>query len=726
MRSLPLAILAAALAACAPATVANSPQAPAQAAFWRTLRGLCGRAFTGTVVEAPAGDTTFAGKPLVMHVRQCDGDTVRIPFHVGENRSRTWVLTRTASGLRLKHDHRHEDGSEDPVTQYGGDTRGAGTATRQEFPADAHTASLIPAAATNVWTVEVVPGERFTYALRREGTDRRFRIDFDLRRPVTPPPPPWAASPAPASLVVVNARVWTGDPARPEAQALAVRGGRIAAVGTDAEIRRLAGPETRVVDAAGGMLVPGFIDTHVHFIDGGFRLASVQLRDARTPREFVARIRDFARTVPPGTWITGGDWDHEQWGGELPRAEWIDSVTPHHPVWVNRLDGHMALANTAALRAAGVTRKTPEVAGGSIVRGANGEPAGVFKDNAMGVVDRVVPTPSDEMNDRALDAAMRHVAAQGVTSVHNMGSWSDLAAFRRAHAAGRLRTRVYAAVPLPTWERLRDTVTARGRGDAWLRIGGLKGFVDGSLGSHTAAFHQPFTDTPGDRGLLVSDPDSLYRWTSGADRAGLHVLVHAIGDRAIGLQLNVFDRVARENGARDRRFRIEHAQHVAPRDMARFAALGVIPSMQPYHAIDDGRWAEKVIGPERIRTTYAFRSLVDAGARLAFGSDWFVAPPTPLEGIYAAVTRRTLDGRNPGGWVPEQKITVEEALRAYTRDAAYASFEEEEKGVLAPGKLADFVLLDRDLRAIPPETIRDAKVRLTVVDGRVVFEGEAK
>ncbi|HEX7240023.1 MAG TPA: amidohydrolase [Longimicrobiaceae bacterium] len=530
------------------------------------------------------------------------------------------------------------------------------------------------------------------------------------------------SAPAPAELAVVNARVWTGDPARPEAQALAVRGGRIAAVGTDAEVRRRVGPGTRLIDARGGMLVPGFVDSHVHFVDGGFRLSSVQLRDARTPAEFVARIRDFARTVPAGTWITGGDWDHERWGGELPRREWIDSVTPDHPVWVNRLDGHMSLANGAALRAAGVTRGTAEVAGGTIVRAPGGEPAGVFKDNAMELVGRVVPTPSAEMSDRALDAAMRYVAAQGVTSVHNVGSWDDLATFRRAHAAGRLLTRVYAVVPLDGWERLRDTVAARGRGDGWLRIGGLKGFVDGSLGSHTAAFHRPFTDAPADSGLLVSTPDDLYRWISGADRAGLQVMVHAIGDRANALQLDVFERVARENGPRDRRFRIEHAQHLAPADVPRFAALGVIPSMQPYHAVDDGRWAEKVIGPERIRTTYAFRSLLDAGARLAFGSDWFVAPPTPLEGIYAAVTRRTLDDRNPGGWVPEQKVTVEEALRAYTGAGAYASFEEGEKGTLAPGRLADFVLIDRDLRAVPPEALRDAKVVATVVGGRVVYE----
>jgi len=525
-----------------------------------------------------------------------------------------------------------------------------------------------------------------------------------------------------ATLAILNARVWTGNPRQPWAEAVAIRGERLAAVGSTAEVRGLVSAGTRVIDAKGQFLVPGFNDAHVHFIDGGHRLASVQLRDAKTPAEFTARLKAFAASVPKGTWITGGDWDHELWGGELPRREWIDAVTPDHPVWVNRLDGHMSLANSAALRAAGVTAATQEVPGGTIVRGPQGEPTGILKDNAQALVDRVRPPPPAELSDRALEAAMRYVAEQGVTSVQNMGTWEELAIFERAHAAGRLRTRIYAAVPLETWERLRDTVAQRGRGDTWLRIGGLKGYVDGSLGSHTAAFHQPFTDAPADKGLLVNTPEDLYRWVSGADRAGLHVMVHAIGDRAIGLQLDTFARVAAENGPRDRRFRIEHAQHIAPEDVKRFAELDVIASMQPYHAIDDGRWAERVIGPERAKTTYAFKSLLDAEARVAFGSDWYVAPPTPLEGIYAAVTRRTLDDRNPGGWVPEQRIGVEDALRAYTLGGAHASFEEQEKGTLEPGKLADLVLIDRDLTRVPPETIRDAKVVLTVVGGQAVFE----
>ncbi len=526
---------------------------------------------------------------------------------------------------------------------------------------------------------------------------------------------------APLSIAIINGAVWTGDSPHPRAEAVAIRGDRIVAVGSNDQIRKLASSSTTIIDAHGGTVAPGFIDSHVHFLAGGMNLASVQLRDARTPAEFISRIKAFAATLQPGTWITGGDWDHQNWGGELPRSSWIDSVTPNNPVWINRLDGHMALTNTAAMRVAGVPSTGGDIAGGTIMRDANGHPAGIFKDNAQDLIDRAVPEPTSEMLDRALDAAMTYVAERGVTSVDHMGTWSDLAVFERAHHAGKLRTRIYAAVPLSTWARLRDTVAARGQGDSWLRIGGLKGFVDGSLGSHTAAMMQPFTDAPADSGLLVNTPEDLYAWTSNADKAKLHVIVHAIGDRAINLQLNIFERVERENGERDRRFRIEHAQHIAPGDIPRFAALGVIPSMQPYHAIDDGRWAEKVIGPERAKTTYAFRSLRDSGAKLAFGSDWFVAPATPLEGIYAAVTRRTLDGKHPEGWVPEQKIGVEDALRAYTTGGAYASFQESEKGSLTPGKLADVVVIDRDITRIPPETIRDAQIVYTIVGGRVVF-----
>ncbi len=530
------------------------------------------------------------------------------------------------------------------------------------------------------------------------------------------------AAPAPVSaLAIVNARVWTADPRRPWADAVLVRDERIELVGSSAEVKKRAGTAVRVIDAGGKMITPGFIDAHVHFLDGGFALASVQLRDARTKDDFIRRIKAFAATIPKGTWILNGDWDHTGWGGELPERAWIDSVTPDNPVWINRLDGHMNLANSLALAAAKITRNTKDVSGGTIVRDARGEPTGVLKDNAMELMT-AVPAPSMEMSLRALNAAMAYVAERGVTSVHHMGGWDDLAVFERAHQAGALRTRITANVPLATWARLRDTVKARGRGDAWLRIGGLKGFVDGSLGSHTAAMLEPFTDAPKDTGFFVTSEKSLYERTSGADKAGLQVMVHAIGDRAIRTQLDIFERVAKENGARDRRFRIEHAQHIAPADIARFATIGVIPSMQPYHAIDDGRWADKVIGAERAKGTYAFKSLLDKGATLAFGSDWFVAPPTPLMGIYAAVTRRTLDEARPLGWVPEQKITVEQALRAYTTGSAYAGFQEKEQGMLRAGMLADLVMIDRDLTQIEPVQIRDAQILLTMVGGRIVFD----
>jgi predicted amidohydrolase YtcJ len=531
----------------------------------------------------------------------------------------------------------------------------------------------------------------------------------------------------PVTLAIVNARVWTGDSAQPWAEAVAVAGDRLVAVGRSDAVRALAGT-ARVIDAAGGMVTPGFIDSHVHFLGGGFGLAAVQLRDAATKAEFIRRIAAFAKTQPKGTWILRGDWDHTLWGGELPARAWIDSVTPDHPVLVNRLDGHMALANSAALRAAGVGDDVADVPGGAVVRDAQGRPTGVLKDNATALVEHAIPLPAEAQWQRAIDTAMAHVAARGVTAVHHVGAagtgnaWDELAALRRAHEAGRLRIRFRVAVPLGDWQRLRDTIRARGTGDDWLRIGMLKGFVDGSLGSHTAAMLAGFTDAPADSGFYVTPPDSLVAWVQGADAAGLQVAVHAIGDRAIRTQLDIFERVARENPARDRRFRIEHAQHIAPPEFPRFAQLGVIASMQPYHAADDGRWADRIIGPERARGTYAFRSLRDAGARLAFGSDWFVAPPTPLEGIKAAVTRQTLDGAHPDGWVPAEKITVEDALRAYTAGAAYAGFQERELGTLAVGRLADLVLLDRDLTAIASATIDQAVVRLTVVGGRVVYD----
>lgn len=520
---------------------------------------------------------------------------------------------------------------------------------------------------------------------------------------------------------VVFCKIWTADEKQPWADGLAIIGDSIVAVGSRIEIEKWIGDSTIKTEAtADQLIVPGFIDCHTHFIDGGFALSSVQLRDAKTKKEFIQRIADFAKTQPKGAWITSGDWDHENWGGELPSRDWIDSVTKDNPVWINRLDGHMCLANSATLTTTGITDKVKDVAGGTIVRDKKGRLTGIFKDNAMNMIYAKVPSPSIEQEDTALETAMNYVAERGVTSAHNMSGYMEV--FERAHNKGALKTRIYAGMMLQDWRTLDEKIKQHGRGDTWLRIGTLKEFVDGSLGSHTAAFFKPFTDTPTDSGFFVIEQQELYKRIKSADSAGLQVMTHAIGDKAIHTLLNIYEQVAKENGDRDRRFRIEHAQHIDPNDFNRFAMLNVIPSMQPYHAIDDGRWAERVIGAERSKTTYAFKSLLEVNAKLAFGSDWFVAPPTPLEGIYAAVTRQTLDGKNSEGWIPEQKISVEQALKAYTINAAYASFEEKIKGSFEIGKLADFVILDKNIFEIEPSQIRETKVLQTVVGGKTIFE----
>ncbi len=522
-----------------------------------------------------------------------------------------------------------------------------------------------------------------------------------------------------ADLVITDGRIWTGNNDQPWAEAIAVIEDTIAVIGSTYDVKDLISDETQLISAEGRMITPGFIDSHVHFMGLGTTLKSVQLRDAKTKEEFVQSIANYASTIKVGEWILGGTWDHENWGGELPHRDWIDAVTPNNPVWIGRLDGHMSLANSLALLRAELNDDIGEVAGGSIVRNQDGRLTGIFKDNAQELVGRAIPEPTIYDKVDIIKTAMDKVASHGVTSITDVdGNIEVFEAVRNRHL---LKTRIYAAVPLTQWRELKARVDSAGYGDKWIKTGALKAFVDGSLGSHTAVFFGPYTDNPDNQGLILNSLDSLYNWISGADEAGLHLMVHAIGDSAISSLLDIYERVGSENGPRDRRFRIEHAQHIRSSDIPRFSDLNVIASMQPYHAIDDGRWAEKVIGAQRIKTTYAFKSLLDAGVVLAFGSDTPVAPPTPLEGIYAAVTRRTLDDANPNGWVPEQKITVEEALYAYTAAGAYASYELDRKGTLEVGKLADFVIIDRDITQIPPEEIREALVMRTFVGGTTVY-----
>ncbi len=528
----------------------------------------------------------------------------------------------------------------------------------------------------------------------------------------------------PAATLVAFGRVWTGNPDQPWAGGVALRGDSVVAVGDSGAVARFVGEGTQVL--TGAMVVPGFMDNHTHFLDGGFQLASVDLRTADSPEEFTARIKAFAAERKPGEWIIGGDWDHERWpGAPLPTRGWIDSVTPNNPVFVNRLDGHMAVANSAALRAAGVTRATKDVPGGEIVRDPRtGAPTGVLKDNAQALVYAAMPAPTEEQMDAALARAVAFAGTKGVTAVNYMSAWTTaLGAFRRAREAGTLTVRTKMFFPIERWRWVADTVAALGAGDAWLRIDGVKGYMDGSLGSTTALFFAPYLDAPTTSGLLTTPVDSMRRWVQAADSAGLQVAVHAIGDQANALLLDIYDSVSVANGARDRRFRIEHAQHLRPVDITRIARMNVIPSMQPYHVIDDGRWAAKRIDSTRLATTYAFRDLIDQGAHLDFGSDWTVAPLDPLLGIYAAVTRRTLDDLNPGGWFPAQKVTVEEALRAYTTENAYGVFEEGRRGVLRPGAVGDLVILDRDLTTISPVDIAGTRILATVAGGRVVYRG---
>ena len=546
-----------------------------------------------------------------------------------------------------------------------------------------------------------------------------------------------------ADLVLLHGHIWTGEPyAGPGRKAaptrwvegLAALNGRILAVGQDSEVQPYVGSDTRVIDLVGRFAMPGFIDDHVHFVDGSFQLLQVDLKLAPNESEFVRLIGEKAKSLPHGRWILGGNWDEEAWpDAKLPTHELIDAVTPDHPVYLSRYDGHAGLANALTMKLAGVTRNTPNPLGGVIVRDANGEPTGVFKDEAQGLIERVIPNPSEAEFEEAIRAGLAEARRLGVTSVEDMalgdqtpdGSFtSEIRELRRAEIEGWLTCRFYEITPIEEWKRLADAGLSHGMGSDWLQLGAVKGFADGSLGSRTAWFFEPYTDDANNRGVpqpLMSPPSRMEAAVHGANAEGIQTAIHAIGDRAVSEMLDIY---AREGGPDPRihRFRIEHAQHMRPQDFKRFGELGIVASMQPYHAIDDGRWAEKRIGHDRARYSYAWRSMLDAGAPLAFGTDWPVAPLNPLLGIYAAVTRATLDGKHPEGWFPEQRLTVDEALRAYTQGSAYAAFAEQQKGTLAPGKLADVIVLSDDPFKIAPEKIRDVTVTTTIVGGRVVYE----
>jgi predicted amidohydrolase YtcJ len=535
-----------------------------------------------------------------------------------------------------------------------------------------------------------------------------------------------------ADLILTNAKVWAGIKEPTTNTAIAVRDGRILAVGDDKTMLGHRGPATKVIDIQGQRLVPGFHDSHVHFLGAGIFLGQIDLKLCANEAEFGKMLREYDQKLPPGRWLLGGNWDHDRtFNGVLPTAAMIDKyVSPDRPVYIRRYDGHMALANTVAMKKAGINAATQEIKGGEIVRQpGTQEPTGILRDNAMSLMGSVIPGTDEEDIVRGIRRALDEARSVGVTAVDDIdGSghavrtklWKH---YKNLEAKGELSVRVRLFWPISEARGLADLIANEGRGTGLAQLGGVKGFMDGSLGSSTAKMFDPYRHDTTTTGVWVTPPSAMLQYAMEADKLGLQVVVHAIGDEANAKLLDIYTQVNEKNGPRDRRFRIEHAQHLRQEDYPRFAAASVIASMQPYHVVDDAKWAEGRIGTERCSSSYAYRSLLDNGAMLSFGSDWAVAPLNPLVGIDAAVNRRSLDDKYPGGWFPAQKIKVEEALHAYTAGAAYAMFAEKQQGVLKPGMNADLVVLDRDiLDKNEQDNIGKTMVVMTIVNGKIVYQ----
>lgn len=529
----------------------------------------------------------------------------------------------------------------------------------------------------------------------------------------------------PNKTIFINGKIFTVNSSQPLAEAVVIEGNKITFVGNTNDAMSRIDDRDEVIDLKGKLMLPGFIDNHVHFSAGGNYLLGLDLRPAKSIAEFRKILKEYAEKNP-GKWILGGNWNHENWENtDLPTKDMIDDIVPNQPVFISRLDGHMALANSYAMNLAGVTKDSESPAGGLIVKDSKtGMPTGILKDNAMSLVYAKVPDETTEDNYRAVTAALKHANELGLTSIQDITSWMDLETYKKLESENKLTCRMFTRMPISTYKKLIDQKIQIGSGSDLIKMGSLKGFSDGSLGSSTAWMQEPYTQDPSTSGLpmgIISD-GSMEKWCFDADANRLQLSIHSIGDKANNYMLNLFQNIKNKNTNWDRRFRLEHAQHVKFEDIPRLAKIGVIASVQPYHCIDDGVWAEKRIGPERIKYTYPFRTFLDAGVKLCFGSDWDVAPLEPLLGIYAAVTRRTLDGKNPTGWVPEQKITVEEAIACYTINNAYASFEENIKGSIEVGKLADLVVLTDDILTIDPIQIENVKVEMTIFDGKIVYQ----
>ncbi len=529
-----------------------------------------------------------------------------------------------------------------------------------------------------------------------------------------------------SDLILTNGAVVTEDPARPGARAVAVRGDTIAAVGTDDDIVKLAGPKTRRIDLRGAMVVPGLIDAHGHVRSFGEELANLDLHGVASIEEVARRVRERDAVLPPGAWITGHGWDQNLWPGKkFPDHRPLTEAAPGRPVWLRRVDGHASWANRKAMEVAGVTRRTPEPSGGKIERDARGDPTGVFVDNAQDLVKKARPAPTREQIKEWLRLSLQRLAAGGLTEIHDASvDPEDVDAYRELADEGNLPLRVYLMwngigkalieplVERPIFVNYRNRLTLRA----------VKLMVDGAMGSRGAVFQEDYSDDKGNRGLFVTEPDELERRAELAMRKGYQVCTHAIGDRGIRLTIDAYEKALAAVKPTDPRPRIEHLQCVTPEDVARLKPLGIIASMQPSHATSDMYWAEDRVGPERGKGLYAWRWVLDSGVIIAAGSDFPVDPEKPLIGLHSAVTRQDLKNWPAGGWHPDQKMSFEEALRAYTRGAAYAAYEEDHKGRIAPGYWADLTVIGKDLREIPPEEIPNAGIDFTIVGGSVVYE----
>ena len=522
-----------------------------------------------------------------------------------------------------------------------------------------------------------------------------------------------------------NGKIYTVDARSSVAEAVVIENGRILFVGSTPEARAAwSDSRTKMVNLEGKLMLPGFIDNHTHFAYGGMYLSGLDLRGAKSTVEFKNILKKYVDSHK-GEWIKSGNWDHEAWEiKELPTKEMVDNFSKETPICIDRFDGHMVLVNSKALTLAGITKETKSPDGGEIVKDAKtGEPTGILKDAAMLLVYNIIPKISPEQKIKYVQRALQEARENGITSVQDITFQPDLIAYQTLEKEDKLTCRFYTRLPIDSYQNLVNAGIQVGFGSNKIKLGSLKAYADGSLGSSTALMFKPYDQNPNTKGLAsdIIINGNLTKWATDADKNHLQLSIHAIGDSANYLMLKLFEDITKTNPKWDRRFRIEHAQHVRFEDIPLFAKLGVIASVQPYHCIDDGVWAAKRIG-KRIDYTHPYKSFLDAGIKLCMGSDWSVAPLNAILGIYAAVTRQTVDGGNPMGWIPKQKIGVADAIKGYTINNAFAAFEEKEKGSIESGKLADLVVLSDDILTIKPEKIQNVKVLMTIFDGKIVYE----